>query len=145
MSPEDRLDELEEALEEHLEDFEDCQWERALSQVTLTIPRERLIEVMKLLREKRALAFEQCIDVCGVDYEDRDQRLEVVYHLTSLEKDHLVLSEIHTGLEFMHLADRMRYVKASLVVVIMPVAPYPMIAVRIEKTFAGVLAAAQGV
>ena len=51
MSPEDRLDELEEALEEHLEDFEDCQWERALSQVTLTIPRERLIEVMKLLRE----------------------------------------------------------------------------------------------
>ncbi len=68
MSPEDRLDELEEALEEHLEDFEDCQWERALSQVTLTIPRERLIEVMKLLREKRALAFEQCTDVCGVDY-----------------------------------------------------------------------------
>ena len=68
MSPEDRLDELEEALEEHLEDFEDCQWERALSQVTLTVPRERLIAVMKLLREKRALAFEQCTDVCGVDY-----------------------------------------------------------------------------
>jgi NADH-quinone oxidoreductase subunit C len=68
MSPEDRLDELEEALEEHLEDFEDCQWERALSQITLTVPRERLIEVMRLLREKRALAFEQCTDVCGVDY-----------------------------------------------------------------------------
>jgi NADH-quinone oxidoreductase subunit C len=34
----------------------------------MIVPREQLIPVMKLLREKRALAFEQCIDVCGVDY-----------------------------------------------------------------------------
>ena len=68
MSPEDRLDELEEALEEHLEDFEDCRWQRALGEVTLTVPRDQLIAVMKMLREKRALAFEECIDVCGVDY-----------------------------------------------------------------------------
>jgi len=68
MSPEDRLDELEEALEEHLEDFEDCRWERALAEMTLIVPRGQLIPIMKLLREKRALAFEQCIDVCGVDY-----------------------------------------------------------------------------
>lgn len=67
MSPEDRLDELEEALEEHLEDFEDCQWERNLKEVALTVPREILHDVMKLLREKRALAFEQLIDLCGVD------------------------------------------------------------------------------
>ncbi|MGB5569285.1 MAG: NADH-quinone oxidoreductase subunit C [Sedimenticolaceae bacterium] len=68
MTPEDRLDELEEALDEHLEDFEDCQRERVRGELTLTVPREQLIAVMKLLREKRALAFEQCIDVCGVDY-----------------------------------------------------------------------------
>jgi NADH-quinone oxidoreductase subunit C len=68
MSPEDRLDELEEALEEHLEDFKDCRRERALAEMTLVVPREQLIPIMKLLREKRALAFEQCIDVCGVDY-----------------------------------------------------------------------------
>jgi len=68
MSPEDRLDALEEALEEHLEDFEGCRRERALGEVTLTVPREQIVPIMKLLREKRALAFEQCIDVCGVDY-----------------------------------------------------------------------------
>jgi NADH-quinone oxidoreductase subunit C len=68
MSPEDRLDELEEALREHLEDFEDCRSQRASGEITLTVPRERLIDVMTLLREKRALAFEECIDVCGVDY-----------------------------------------------------------------------------
>ena len=43
MTPEDRLDELVEALEENLEDFEDCRWERARGEVTLTVPREQLI------------------------------------------------------------------------------------------------------
>lgn len=68
MTPEDRLDELVEALEENLEDFEDCRWERARGEVTLTVPREQLIAVMTMLRQKRTLAFEQCIDVCGIDY-----------------------------------------------------------------------------
>ena len=68
MTPEDRLEKLEEALEEHLEDFADCRRERAPGELTLTLPREQLIPVMRVLRETRDLAFEQCIDVCGVDY-----------------------------------------------------------------------------
>lgn len=68
MTPEDRLDELEEALDEHLDEFTDCRRERARGELTLNVPRDQLIAVMKLLREKRTLAFEQCIDVCGVDY-----------------------------------------------------------------------------
>jgi NADH-quinone oxidoreductase subunit C len=68
MTPEDRLDELEEALEERLEDFEGCTWSRERGEVTLTVPREQLLAVMKLLRTRTELAFEECIDVCGVDY-----------------------------------------------------------------------------
>ncbi|MCB1788102.1 MAG: NADH-quinone oxidoreductase subunit C [Chromatiaceae bacterium] len=68
MTPEERLDQLEEALDEHLEDFDDCQRTRALGELTLTVPRDSLLDVMRVLRGKRALAFEQCIDVCGVDY-----------------------------------------------------------------------------
>ncbi|MGB5201888.1 MAG: NADH-quinone oxidoreductase subunit C [Sedimenticolaceae bacterium] len=68
MTPEERLEKLEEALEEHLEDFDDCRRERAPGELTLILPREQLIPVMRVLRETRALAFEQCIDVCGVDY-----------------------------------------------------------------------------
>jgi len=68
MTPEQRLDELEGALDEHLEDFEDCGRERARGELTLTVPRSQLLDVMRLLRGKRSLAFEQCIDVCGVDY-----------------------------------------------------------------------------
>ena len=68
MTPEERLDELVEALEENLEDFDDCSWQRANGELTLTVPRGELLAVMRILREKKSLAFEQCIDVCGVDY-----------------------------------------------------------------------------
>jgi NADH-quinone oxidoreductase subunit C len=69
MTLEERLDTLEEALEEHLEDeLEACTLQRERGELTLIVPRERLLAVMRPLRETRALAFEQCIDVCGVDY-----------------------------------------------------------------------------
>lgn len=68
MTPQERLDELGEALEEHLEDFEACSWSTAYGEMTLTVPCEQLLAVMRVLREKAALAFEECIDVCGVDY-----------------------------------------------------------------------------
>jgi len=68
MTLEERLQELEEALEELLEDFEGCSWEIARAELTLTVPRENLLEIMQLLRSNTAVAMEQCTDVCGVDY-----------------------------------------------------------------------------
>ncbi len=68
MSPQERLEELEEALEEFLEDFEDCRWQIERGELTLTVPRAQLLEVMQILRTRREIAMEQCIDVCGVDY-----------------------------------------------------------------------------
>jgi NADH-quinone oxidoreductase subunit C len=111
---EDRLDDLEEALEEQLEeDFEHCKWTRAIGELTLVVPKEQLLPVMQILRSHRDLGFEQCIDVCGVDYAaygqsewnaedasntgfsrgaergthadiDMESRFAVVYHLLSL-------------------------------------------------------------
>lgn len=68
MTPEERLDELEEALEEQLEDFEDCAWSRALGELTLVVPRDKLLDVMRILRTNRDIGMEVCVDVCGVDY-----------------------------------------------------------------------------
>lgn len=68
MTPEERLEELEEALEELLEDFQGCSRETARGELTLTVPRESLLAVMQLLRSSTSVAMEQCIDVCGVDY-----------------------------------------------------------------------------
>ncbi len=70
MSLEERLDDLEERIEEHILDelCEECALVRERDELTLTVPRDRLLEVMGLLRRKAALGFDQCIDVCGVDY-----------------------------------------------------------------------------
>jgi len=68
MTPSERLDELQDQLEDHLEDFEDCSWSTAFGELTLVVPREQLLDVMRILRETRALGFDQCIDICGVDY-----------------------------------------------------------------------------
>ena len=70
MTPQERLEELEEALEEALEEIDGCAWEIARGELTLTVPRERLLEVMGILRSDIAIAMEQCIDVCGIDYSE---------------------------------------------------------------------------
>jgi NADH-quinone oxidoreductase subunit C len=53
-------------------------------QLIVTVPSERIVPVMTLLRDDSRFQFEQLIDVCGVDYPDRPQRFEVVYALLSV-------------------------------------------------------------
>jgi len=53
-------------------------------QLIVTVPAERIVPVMTLLRDNPNFQFEQLIDVCGVDYPDRPQRFEVVYALLSV-------------------------------------------------------------
>jgi NADH-quinone oxidoreductase subunit C/D len=56
----------------------------------ITTDRSRLIEVLRALRDRPELDCNLLLDVCGVDYPEREQRYEVVYHLTSLDKSHRV-------------------------------------------------------
>ena len=41
-------------------------------------------------REDPALDFDMPVDLCGVDYPDREPRMEVVLHLYSLSKRHRI-------------------------------------------------------
>jgi NADH-quinone oxidoreductase subunit C len=52
-------------------------------ELTLTIRREAVVEVLTLLRDDPACRFENPIDIAGVDYPGRPERFEVVYHLLS--------------------------------------------------------------
>jgi len=52
-------------------------------EVTLFVPRTRLVEAMRKLKEGAAL--DQLMDVCGADYPERPERFDVVYHLLSLK------------------------------------------------------------
>lgn len=63
----------------------------ALGEVTVVVNAKTYFETAMLLRDDPTLAFEQLIDLCGVDYQEfRDgrwngQRFAVVSHLLSIE------------------------------------------------------------
>jgi NADH-quinone oxidoreductase subunit C len=52
---------------------------------TVLVPRERLHDVLRGLRDDRELAFNVLVDLTAVDYLGRDPRFELVYHLASFE------------------------------------------------------------
>jgi NADH-quinone oxidoreductase subunit C len=53
-------------------------------QVIVTVAGARIVPVMIALRDGANLLFEQLIDICGVDYPDREFRFDVVYSLLSV-------------------------------------------------------------
>ncbi len=67
-----------------------------LAELTVELPREQLLSVCRALRDESAFAFEQLIDVCGVDYLQYGNgvwtgpRFAVVYHLLSVKNNHRV-------------------------------------------------------
>jgi NADH-quinone oxidoreductase subunit C len=46
--------------------------------------REALVAVMTTLRDDPRFAFEQMMDLCGVDWPEREERFDVVYNLLSV-------------------------------------------------------------
>jgi NADH-quinone oxidoreductase subunit C len=54
------------------------------TELVLRVRREALLPVMALLRDDPRFAFEQCMDICGVDWPQRSPRFDVVYNLLSL-------------------------------------------------------------
>lgn len=67
-----------------------------LSELTVELPREQLLSVCRALRDESEFAFEQLIDLCGVDYLEYGNgiwsgpRFAVVYHLLSVKNNHRV-------------------------------------------------------
>jgi NADH-quinone oxidoreductase subunit C len=58
--------------------------ERGGHELALRVRREAVPAVMTLLRDDPRFAFEQLMDLCGVDFPERAERFEVVYNLLSL-------------------------------------------------------------
>ena len=55
----------------------------ALGELTLVVAPADIVRVLTALREDTQCLFEVLIDICGVDYPERDKRFDVVYHLLS--------------------------------------------------------------
>lgn len=70
---------------------------RSLGDATAVVLPERVVDVLRLLRDDDELAFEMLTDVCAVDHLPRTPRFEVVYHLYSVAKNHRVRIKARVG------------------------------------------------
>jgi NADH-quinone oxidoreductase subunit C len=64
--------------------------EIAFEEFTITVAPGAIVEVVTALRDDPQLKFISFIDVCGVDWPEREKRFDVVYHLLSPTKNHRV-------------------------------------------------------
>lgn len=55
-----------------------------LGEVVAEAGRDGLVPLMTILRDDPRFAFEQAMDICGVDWPDRAERFDVVYNLLSV-------------------------------------------------------------
>jgi NADH-quinone oxidoreductase subunit C len=69
----------------------------AVGEVSITVERDRIVEVMKTLRDR--FEYQQLMEIAGVDYPQRPERFEVVYHLLSLTKNHRIRVRVSTDEE----------------------------------------------
>jgi NADH-quinone oxidoreductase subunit C len=58
----------------------------AVGELSITVVRDSLASVMLTLRDN--FAYQQLMEIAGVDYPARPERFEVVYHLLSVTKNH---------------------------------------------------------
>mgnify|MGYP001394230576 FL=1 len=65
------------------------QW-TANSELNVVVRSEGIARTMKFLRQDPNCLFEMLVDVCGVDYPERQERFEVVYNLLSLRHNQRV-------------------------------------------------------
>src|ERR671917_2469255 len=83
------IDEVKAALGDALIEAKD-----AVGEVSLTVRREAIIEVCRTLRDK--FEYQQLMEIAGVDYPQRPERFEVVYHLLSVTKNHRIRVRVIT-------------------------------------------------
>jgi NADH-quinone oxidoreductase subunit C len=57
---------------------------------------EGIVKALNFLRDDSNCQFKVCVDVCGVDYPERERRFDVVYHLLSLKHNQRVRVKVHT-------------------------------------------------
>ncbi len=54
-------------------------------ELIVTVSSQNLVKLCKFLRDDSHCLFQQLVDVCGVDFPDREKRFEVVYNMVSFK------------------------------------------------------------
>ncbi|MDE1174060.1 MAG: NADH-quinone oxidoreductase subunit C [Parvibaculaceae bacterium] len=96
------MDESLKELGEHITaQFADCvlESEVAYGELCLVVQAAKIAKILKFLRDDSACQFTSLIDICGVDYPQRLQRFDVVYHLLSMRQNHRIRVKVRTDEE----------------------------------------------
>ncbi len=65
-------------------------------ELVVTVKPASIARVLLFLRDDEQCLFKQLMDICGVDYPEREQRFEVVYNLLSLKHNQRVRVKLNT-------------------------------------------------
>jgi NADH-quinone oxidoreductase subunit C len=68
----------------------------ANGELTVTVKRDSIVKILSVLRDDTTCNLHQLLDICGVDYPERAERFEVVYHLLSMRQNHRVRIKLST-------------------------------------------------
>lgn len=71
----------------------------AFGELTLDVRADQLLTVARFLRDDPRCRFTTLIDICGVDYPQRDKRFDVVYHFLSMHLNHRIRLRVMTDEE----------------------------------------------
>lgn len=74
-------------------------FEVAYGELTLYAERDQIVTLVDFLKRDALCMFEMMIDVCGVDYPERSQRFEVVYHFLSMRMNQRIRVKVSTDEE----------------------------------------------
>jgi NADH-quinone oxidoreductase subunit C len=69
----------------------------SFGELTLTAAPDKIIDLLTVLRDDPDCAFVNLTDICGVDYPEREDRFDVVYHLLSPTKNVRIRVKVATA------------------------------------------------
>ena len=65
-----------------------------VGEVSIDVARESVADVIRTLRDR--FEYQQLMEIAGVDYPEREERFEVVYHLLSVTRNHRIRVRVST-------------------------------------------------
>lgn len=69
------------------------------SELTVITRADKIVKVLKFLRDDPACHFSVLVDICGVDHPGRAKRFDVVYHLLSMHQNQRIRVKLETDEE----------------------------------------------
>lgn len=70
--------------------------EMRLGELMLEASADKVIALLTFLRDDQKCLFKQLIDICGVDWPEREKRFDVVYNLLSLKNNQRIRVKVAT-------------------------------------------------